>query len=1206
MRARQGTGILTKSLAYRQGLAIASRQITMNTWVDRTIGRVASLRAGEGTVATLLFAYSFLAMTAYNILKPLTRSKFIANLGSDNLPYIQLAAGFLIGLIMHAYVAGMRRVSRHRVIPTTLTVIILLLVAFSVLLRTGSDIVTVAFYVFGLILGVLLISQFWTLANDVYDARQAKRLFGLIGGGASLGGAVGSGLTAFVVQEVGADNLLLVSAGTLILCIAIVTAITRRHAVHSDATQQEVGVGGREALEILKSSRHIKLVALVVACASAGAGIIEQQLNMAAEATKGGAGADAIAAFLAQVTFLISIIGFVVQVAVTSRIHRSLGLLFALLLLPTALGSTAALILLTGAFWAPAVARVVDSTLRYTVDKTSREILFLPLSPELKYRAKPLIDVTMDRFARALAAVLLLVLIKPWGLGLDWRQLSFASIAVTGLWVATAFIARGEYLRSFRGSIDNRTLAVDTVRVNVADPATIETLVEELANPDAAAVLYAVGMLESMDRRHLISPLLLQHESPPVRARALLALKHIRPHIAQRWKPVAERLLEDPDVTVRAAAVRALADFAHEDATTVMRRHLNDPEPRIAVTAAVALANTRVPSDVAEAEAIMKMLSATVGDDGVHARTEVAAALAHVEPDHFRPLLVPLLYDSDRRVVEAAIRTARSLGPSDGLFVPALLSLLGNPQLKRAARDTLIGYGEEAVPALAHALADQREDPWIRRHVPATLAVIASQAALDALNTVLEDSDAFLRYKTIVAIERLHREHAELTFQTKPVEKLLLQETTRYYRWTALHHDVHTHTNGGAPLLTRVLAEKMKRSSDRIYRLLGLAHSVEDVRAARAAIEGSDSRRRAGGLEFLDNLLDATMRRRLLPILDHTNPADTLTRAYSILKTRPRDLADAVAQLVHEDDVVISAAAVHFAARHLPQLADDLSFCRERRPGDERVIEMVERIAAIPLFQRVSVDEVFRIAKRVAPVHYGTGGELPARSTAGLVYFLLDGAVGVRSESGLDRVVTAPAMIGLEHALLANGSGAVIRSIQPVQYFHIGAEEFITLLADSQQLTEGLFQLLLADRTFDSLDVAGDDKHSHTLRAHPLLAHASPGQLLALLDRAREIRLVRGSVVFDRTDPSMLYHVLAGELRLESEGESMQAGRAATLGLGETLAGVPLPWRATVTEEGRALRVQRDDLFATLADHVDLLRGIFAEIVRDPSPATLA
>ena len=58
--------------------------------------------------------------------------------------------------------------------------------------------------------------------------------------------------------------------------------------------------------------------------------------------------------------------------------------------------------------WAPAVARVLDSTLRYTVDKTTREVLFLPLPADLNYRVKPFIDVTTDRFAKAVAALVIL------------------------------------------------------------------------------------------------------------------------------------------------------------------------------------------------------------------------------------------------------------------------------------------------------------------------------------------------------------------------------------------------------------------------------------------------------------------------------------------------------------------------------------------------------------------------------------------------------------------------------------------------------------------------------------------------------------------------------------------------------------------------------------------------------------------------------
>lgn len=62
-----------------------------------------------------------------------------------------------------------------------------------------------------------MISQFWTLANDVDDPRQAKRLFGFIGGGASLGGTAGAGVTVWLARPLGTDNLLLVSAGFLAL-----------------------------------------------------------------------------------------------------------------------------------------------------------------------------------------------------------------------------------------------------------------------------------------------------------------------------------------------------------------------------------------------------------------------------------------------------------------------------------------------------------------------------------------------------------------------------------------------------------------------------------------------------------------------------------------------------------------------------------------------------------------------------------------------------------------------------------------------------------------------------------------------------------------------------------------------------------------------------------------------------------------------------
>jgi ATP:ADP antiporter, AAA family len=183
------------------------------------------------------------------------------------------------------------------------------------------------------------------------------------------------------------------------------------------AAAEEKGVSGGEAIRLLRESKHLQIIALVIGFAAIGAAIIEQQLNMAAEASRGQDNTDAITALLGQVQLYLSISGFVIQVWLTSRIQRYLGVGFALLMLPVASdrpgGSSS-----QPALWAPMTARVFDTSLRYTVDKTTREILFLPLPTDLKYQAKPFVDVTVDRFAKAIGALIILVLIKDWGLNL--------------------------------------------------------------------------------------------------------------------------------------------------------------------------------------------------------------------------------------------------------------------------------------------------------------------------------------------------------------------------------------------------------------------------------------------------------------------------------------------------------------------------------------------------------------------------------------------------------------------------------------------------------------------------------------------------------------------------------------------------------------------------------------------------------------------
>jgi AAA family ATP:ADP antiporter len=1213
-----------------------------NSWLRRALSPVAQLREGELGTGLMMFAYSFLAMTAYNVIKPITRSKFISSLGADNLPYVQLAAGLLIGVLMQGYSVLVARLPRRYVAPLTLVGMSAMLVGFWFLFRTAGDWVSVGFYLLGLILGLLLISQFWTLANDIYDARQAKRVFGFIGGGSSLGGMTGAGLTALVVSRLGTENLLLCSAGILLLCAGLAMLIVRREAAagrSGSVAAEEEGVGGKEALRLLRESRHLQIIALVIAFAAVGAGLIEQQLNMAAEAFKGRSATDNLTEFLAQVTLYLSAIGFFIQVALTSRIHRYLGVGFALLVLPTSLGVTGLVMLLNGALWAPALARVLDTSLRYTLDKTTREVLFLPLPTAFKYRAKPFVDVTVDRFAKGLAALLALVLIKPWGLGLNWQQISYASLAVMALWVVTAVRARREYLVSFRRSIERHEMEAAAARPDLADPATVEALVEELAHPDEQRVLYAIDLLEALNRRRLVSPLLLQHESGKVRVRALQALEAVRPELRERWAGTVERLLADPSAEVRAAAVHTLAGIRGERAAELMRRYLDDRDPRVVTAAAATLSGSARDDDVAAAETALERLASDARETGVEGRRQVAAALGEIGDARLRSRLVPLMFDSDPGVARAAIRSAGERGGPEDLLVPPLVSLLRHRSLHDAARDVLVSRGEGVVEALGHFLAEQAEDVEVRRRIPSALGRIPSQRSVDLLLASLAQDDERVRDEALTALERHRREHPTLVVARAPVEERTLAEARQALRYLSLRFNL-LRDEGRASLLDRALEERRERSVDRVYRLLGLIFPWRDVAVARRGMEGG-ARAHARAAEYLDNLLGGPLRRWLMPLLEDAPVEEKAGKANALLRTRVRDPEDTLAQLIHDEEEALAAAAIQrVEEKGLWRLADDLEHVLEHRDaGDQLVFETAswalaarrmsgearrsrwrealpgvvaaERLGRVPLLRFVSVGQLLRIAGLGRTLRPEPGGLLCREGAlASRVQLLLEGSVALQSgdSSAVER--SAPLALGLEAVLGGQRQTETAWAGEGAVCLTVGAADLLGLISEEIDVASRLFRAILEGAALESralnsrrpVDVPGA-AGAHTLEvvrvleASPLFARAMPDQLLRLAQISREVALGPGSMLFDEADPGALYVLASGEATLDSDGgTALRAGPGATLGVFEALAGVSRG-HARAEAAGVALRLEREALLELLASDTALLQGILGALL---------
>ena len=1215
--------------------------------LQRILSPIVDVRREESFTAFLMFAYSFLAMAGYNVIKPATRSQYINSLGADNLPYVQLVAGLIMGFVIQGYTSAMRLLPRRWVFAATQIVMVGLLVMFWTLFKTGQSWVSVGFYLWGILAGSLLISQFWSLANDIYDARQAKRLFGFIGGGASLGGIVGAGIAGRYARVIGTNNLLLVAAVLLGLCGMMVSAIALREKPGGADVPgaEEKGMSPREAIALLIQSKHFQVIALVISFAAIGAGIIEQQLNMAVEQAI--PGKDARTAFLGNVIFYSSIAGFLIQMTLTSRVHRLLGIGFALLMLPVSLGGTAILMLAVPALWTSTLARVLDTSLRYTVDKTTREILFMPLPTAMKYRAKPFADVAVDRFAKGVgAAVALIIAIKVFGL--SWWQLSYLSLAVTALWIFLALRARREYLLSFRRSLESRDMEAADLGVSAADLSTIETLVQELSQPDPARVVYAIDMLESLDKRSLVTPLLLYHDAPEVRRRALRAIGSVRRDIAISWLPQVRRMLSDADSGVRAAAIVAIGNINNEDAATLSRPLLADPDSRIRVTAAVALAASAVPGDVDAAEAALLDLAADARGSSRRVRRDVAAGIRHIDNPRFRRLLIPLLYDEAPEVALEAMESVEAAGVSDFIFVPTLVALLRNRQLKARARQVLVSYGEPVVSVLAHFMRDGDEDIWVRRHVPTTLAQIPSQKSVDVLVAALEEPDGFMRYKVIAALERLRRTDMPFTFPREALEALTLREGSHYFSYLSLRHNLFGKKQLESDLLSRTLQEKMARTTDRVYRLLALLYPWRDIGAAQWTLGRGDARSRASASEYLDNILTGQLRKRIMPMLEDLPLEEKIRRGNVLLRSRARDVEDTLLHLINDDDQVVAAVAIDVVRQHrMWSLAGDIehvlahrdphdwyvfeaaswALAEQRMPAERRrelwleplpAAEMAGRLRTLPLFAAISVDELFRMSGAARQVRHQPGTLLLQEgSVPDTIHVLLDGRAAASGRESEPLTLDAPATLGFVQALQGVAMRRSIRTIDATVTLALTVDELRTLLADNTDLVRGLFSTL-AERvdpaTAANVQSTGSAPELERMAADgvqpvekilalqrvPVFARIAADEMGALAAITHTVTMTSGTSLFAQSAPVALWLILSGEISLDDPagGNPVMARAGDVIGSLCMLSGTPLGKSADVLRGGAALRIDRDELFDLLGERPELLRQLFEGMFR--------
>jgi ATP:ADP antiporter, AAA family len=428
-------------------------------WLERALGAITRVEPGEAGTALLLTLDVFALLTSYYLVKPVREGLILSLPGGAELKaYASGAIAALLVLLVPIYGKVAARWPRNRLIAFVTTFFAVCLLVFWGLGRTAwvdSGWLGIAFYLWVGVFNLVVVAQFWAFANDVYTVEQGKRLFALVGLGASIGAASGSRFAAWALGFVGLTELLLLGALLLVFSAILGEVIHRReNGRHPPprATPPEPGVSvGTNGLSMIAADPFLMRLAiftLVFTFANTNGeyvlGVLIKQAALDAEAQGilGSLGPEAyIGRLYGRFYFWVNVLGIGMQALLVSRLVKWGGVGLALLFLPMiALGTWASIVVapILVVVW---VAKTLENAGDYSVHNTARQMLWLPLPAHVKYNAKQATDTVFVRGGDVASALLVFFAVEQLAIGVRTVAVINLGLVAVWLWLAVRLVS---------------------------------------------------------------------------------------------------------------------------------------------------------------------------------------------------------------------------------------------------------------------------------------------------------------------------------------------------------------------------------------------------------------------------------------------------------------------------------------------------------------------------------------------------------------------------------------------------------------------------------------------------------------------------------------------------------------------------------------------------------------------------------------------
>ena len=663
------------------------------------------------------FFFSFCIVAVGMIAKTARDAYFLSRFEKSILPLMFLAVAVIIAPTLTYYTKLTNKFS-----PRKLFIIMssIFTVSFILIQPFISGFIIPVVYIWVEIVVAISLMQFWGFASSSFEPQQAKRLFGIIGGGGSFAVMlIGMNLKPFV-NVFGTDELLFVAAGFLIIASVF--------GIQSIQYFNKIPAKKGAAKKVSKKKKRKKDpfiigIGTIVALSAIVTMLVDYQFKMIASSAFPNE-ADLVA-FFGSFYSIAGAASIIMQFFITGPLLSRFGILIGLLILPFFLIAGSATLLFAPVLISASFAKFSDQTFKFTINNSSLELLWLPVPPNIRKYIKPQIGGTVKAIAEGLSGLLVFFLVKI----IELQFLSVIALGAIVAWLFTSIRVKANYVKQLETAISKRQIDFEDLNVDVQDAAMVKTIEQTLSSKDEIQQLFALEIIEGL-------PL-------------------------SSWKDSLERLFKEGSVDVRKRILSMAWDeefiLSNEDIISTMKK-----DDDVAIEAIMVAGRRKLTEILPDLE---PLLSA----DSLPTRAAAAAAILLLEADHTdkaEAVLIKMLDDDDESTQATALNRLvynNSILPQEKLieFLKNEGSVISNVSLTIAEK--------RENPELIPGIISNLDIPKARAQARRTLNKFTDDLVIEEFEKLLSYSD--LSRNLRLGIIRALREYPN----DKPIDMLLGQ-----------------------------------------------------------------------------------------------------------------------------------------------------------------------------------------------------------------------------------------------------------------------------------------------------------------------------------------------------------------------------------------------------------------------------------------------